>query len=196
MMALVLFSSMLIGMLLGIPVCFAILLACLTYLIPSGVPLTIIPQTLISGVNSFVLLAVPLFTLTGYLMEQTSLSIRLVDFVECIFGQHGCCDDCYLCYFCSADGVRTCHCGCGRCYYDAGFDQSRLHQKYRLRNDCSRRRFGSDYPAQHQYGCLWSHNGVVCLENVYGRYRTGSLYHGVSLCCECGHCRQKAHWKM
>ena len=58
----------------------------LTYLIPSGVPLTIIPQTLISGVNSFVLLAVPLFTLTGYLMEQTSLSIRLVDFVECIFG--------------------------------------------------------------------------------------------------------------
>lgn len=86
MMALVLFSSMLIGMLLGIPVCFAILLACLTYLIPSGVPLTIIPQTLISGVNSFVLLAVPLFTLTGYLMEQTSLSIRLVDFVECIFG--------------------------------------------------------------------------------------------------------------
>lgn len=86
MMSLVLFGSMLIGMFIGIPVCFAILLACLTYLVPNGVPLTIIPQNLISGVNSFVLLAVPLFTLTGYLMEHTSLSARLVDFVECIFG--------------------------------------------------------------------------------------------------------------
>lgn len=87
MMSAILFGSMLIGMFVGVPVCFAILLSCLTYLIPGGVPLTIIPQNLISGVNSFVLLAVPLFTLTGYIMENTSLSVRLVDFVECVFGR-------------------------------------------------------------------------------------------------------------
>jgi len=39
------------------------------------------------GMDSFVLLAVPLFTLAGYLMEQGGLSRRLVDIVEKIFGR-------------------------------------------------------------------------------------------------------------
>lgn len=55
-------------------------------LAPNGVALTIVSQQLVTGMNSFVLLAVPLFTLTGYLMEQTSLSNRLVEFVECLCG--------------------------------------------------------------------------------------------------------------
>lgn len=74
MTGLIIFGSLLIGMFMGLPVCFALLAACLIYLIPSGIPLTIVPQTMIAGMNSFVLLAIPLFTMTGYLMEQTSLS--------------------------------------------------------------------------------------------------------------------------
>ena len=85
MTGLIIFGSLLIGMFMGLPVCFALLAACLIYLIPSGIPLTIVPQTMIAGMNSFVLLAIPLFTMTGYLMEQTSLSRRLVDFVEALF---------------------------------------------------------------------------------------------------------------
>lgn len=85
MTGILLFGSMLLCMLLGFPVCFALLAACLVFLIPSGIPLTIVPQTMIAGMNSFVLLAIPLFTMTGYLMEQTSLSRRLVDFVEALF---------------------------------------------------------------------------------------------------------------
>lgn len=84
MTGLIIFGSLLIGMFMGLPVCFALLAACLIYLIPSGIPLTIVPQTMIAGMNSFVLLAIPLFTMTGYLMEQTSLSRRLVDFVEAL----------------------------------------------------------------------------------------------------------------
>jgi C4-dicarboxylate transporter DctM subunit len=38
--------------------------------------------------DSFVMLAVPLFTLAGYLMEQGGLSRRLVDWVEKIFGRY------------------------------------------------------------------------------------------------------------
>ena len=85
MTGLIIFGSLLIGMFMGLPVCFALLAACLIYLIPSGIPLTIVPQTMIADMNSFVLLAIPLFTMTGYLMEQTSLSRRLVDFVEALF---------------------------------------------------------------------------------------------------------------
>ena len=82
MTGLIIFGSLLIGMFMGLPVCFALLAACLIYLIPSGIPLPIVPQTMIAGMNSFVLLAIPLFTMTGYLMEQTSLSRRLVDFLS------------------------------------------------------------------------------------------------------------------
>lgn len=86
MTGVILFGTLLVFMLLGVPVCFAILIACVAYLAPNGVALTIVSQQLVTGMNSFVLLAVPLFTLTGYLMEQTSLSNRLVEFVECLCG--------------------------------------------------------------------------------------------------------------
>lgn len=87
MTGIVMFGGLLIFMFLGLPVCFAILTACLAYIIPAGVPLNILAQRLVAGMNSFVLLAIPLFTLTGYIMEQTSLSIRLVEFVECLCGR-------------------------------------------------------------------------------------------------------------
>ena len=86
MTAALLFGVLLVSMFLGLPVCFAILLASLAYLVPQGIPLTIMSQQMIAGMNSFVLLAIPLFTVTGYIMEQTTLSIRLVEFVECLLG--------------------------------------------------------------------------------------------------------------
>lgn len=46
MTGLIIFGSLLIGMFMGLPVCFALLAACLIYLIPSGIPLTIVPQTI------------------------------------------------------------------------------------------------------------------------------------------------------
>ena len=69
MTGLIIFGSLLIGMFMGLPVCFALLAACLIYLIPSGIPLTIVPQTMIAGMNSFVLLAIPLFRDLGIFHE-------------------------------------------------------------------------------------------------------------------------------
>ena len=44
-----------------------------------GVPLSVIPQRMLAGVDSFVLLAVPLFILGGALMETSGISQRIVD---------------------------------------------------------------------------------------------------------------------
>lgn len=69
-------------MLVGVPVAFSIGLASLLYLTFYGdFPLEILVQRSISGVNSFPLLALPLFILAGYLMElgATDRLIRLAD---------------------------------------------------------------------------------------------------------------------
>jgi C4-dicarboxylate transporter DctM subunit len=44
-----------------------------------GVPLSVIPQRMLAEVDSFVLLAVPLFILGGALMETSGISQRIVD---------------------------------------------------------------------------------------------------------------------
>src|SRR5699024_8829262 len=47
----------------------------------------LVPQRIVIGLNSFTLLAIPLFMLAGYIMEEAGLSQRLVDWVICIFGK-------------------------------------------------------------------------------------------------------------
>ncbi len=87
-MAAILFGLMFGFMLLGIPIAFSIALSTGGFLVltDSG-PLLLLAQRFFLGMDSFVLLAVPLFTLTGYLMEQCGLSRRLIEWVECIFGR-------------------------------------------------------------------------------------------------------------
>ncbi len=86
MTGIILFGVLFVLMFLGMPVCFSILAASLTYIFSNGVSLAVVAQRMVTGMNSFVLLAIPLFTLTGYIMEQTTLSVRLVDFVESLCG--------------------------------------------------------------------------------------------------------------
>lgn len=52
-----------------------------------GVPLSVIPQRMLAGVDSFVLLAVPLFILGGALMETSGISQRIVDLAMVIVGR-------------------------------------------------------------------------------------------------------------
>ncbi len=72
---------------LGMPLAFALGLVSLTYLIGiGGVPLTILPIKIIGGVDSFVLLAIPLFIFGGALMETGGISQRIVAFAVAIVG--------------------------------------------------------------------------------------------------------------
>lgn len=53
---------------------------------PSQVPYTIISQKFLYGVNSFPLMAVPLFILAGKIMNAGAITTRIFDFVRCLVG--------------------------------------------------------------------------------------------------------------
>jgi TRAP-type mannitol/chloroaromatic compound transport system permease large subunit len=71
----------------GVPfwVCLGLGTAVLLY--TTGImPLTLIGEALFDGVNSFALIAIPLFVLTGDVMVRSGLAYRLLDFAEASFG--------------------------------------------------------------------------------------------------------------
>ena len=71
----------------GIPIAFGMLSSALLFvLLKGGVPLTMVPQFLGGGVDSFPLLAVPLFILAGALMETGGISMRLVNLARDLVG--------------------------------------------------------------------------------------------------------------
>lgn len=71
----------------GIPIAFSLLLCGAAFLLITDIrPLIVIPQRIITGLDSFPLLAIPLFILMGNLMEKSGLSRRLIDFVELLVG--------------------------------------------------------------------------------------------------------------
>ena len=73
-------------MLLGVPVAFAIITAGMAYLAATGVSVLVVAQRLIYGLNSFTLLAVPLFILVGNLMDFGGISRRLTDWAKSVLG--------------------------------------------------------------------------------------------------------------
>jgi len=72
---------------LGLPLAFTLALTSLTYLVGlGGVSLTILPIKILGGVDSFVLLAIPLFILAGALMESGGISERIVGLATAAVG--------------------------------------------------------------------------------------------------------------
>src|SRR5262245_41569043 len=52
----------------------------------SGIPLSILPQRVFAGLESFPLLAIPYFILAANIMGQGGLSTRLIAFVQTLIG--------------------------------------------------------------------------------------------------------------
>jgi C4-dicarboxylate transporter DctM subunit len=74
-------------LLLGMPIGFSIGIAAFLYvLIRGNVPLTVIPQFIIFGINKFSLIAVPFFILAGALMNYGGITKKLVDFCNSFVG--------------------------------------------------------------------------------------------------------------
>jgi tripartite ATP-independent transporter DctM subunit len=72
---------------LGVPIAYTVGTAALIGLWWSGAyPLTIIVQQVFLSVDSFVLLAIPLFILAGALMETGGIAVRLVRFAQALIG--------------------------------------------------------------------------------------------------------------
>lgn len=85
-MAAILFISFIALIFLGIPVAFSLGLSSLIYLFLADIPLTIIPQKMFAGLNSFVLLCIPGFILAGNLMNAGGITDRIIQFANNLFG--------------------------------------------------------------------------------------------------------------
>ncbi len=87
MLILVLALALLLA--LGVPIAFAIGLATLATLLVSVDPLpavTTLAQRMAGGLNSFALLAIPLFILSGNLMARGGIARRMIDFARALVG--------------------------------------------------------------------------------------------------------------
>jgi tripartite ATP-independent transporter DctM subunit len=70
----------------GMSVAFALAVTSLVILQSARMPLDIVPQRFFDGTSSVILLAIPLFMLTGTLMSSSGMATRLAAFATSIFG--------------------------------------------------------------------------------------------------------------
>ncbi|NLD55987.1 MAG: TRAP transporter large permease [Burkholderiaceae bacterium] len=70
----------------GLPIALAMLGASLMVILTEGIPLSVVAQRVVTGVQSFPLLAIPLFTLAGSLMNDSGISERLFAFTRAFVG--------------------------------------------------------------------------------------------------------------
>ncbi|MBQ7569836.1 MAG: TRAP transporter large permease subunit, partial [Synergistaceae bacterium] len=84
-----LFIGFILQMLIGVPLYAALLMTSLLGLLSTGnlTLLRVIPQQFFGGMDSFTLMSLPLFILTGSLMNKSGLTDRLIDFSKLIVGQ-------------------------------------------------------------------------------------------------------------
>lgn len=86
-MGFVLGVSFAVCLTLGVPIAFALGVASVLGLLTVGtIPLVIVPQRVFAGLDSFPLLAAPLFILAGALMETGGISARLTQFAGSLVG--------------------------------------------------------------------------------------------------------------
>lgn len=87
-MGVILMISLLVLMFIGMPIAYALVLCSgITLVATDFADLVILVQRMFGGLDSFPILACPLFILAGYIMEGSSMSQRLVDWASCVCGR-------------------------------------------------------------------------------------------------------------
>ena len=86
MSTLVVIGFMLIA-LMGLPIAFAMGLSAIVAIWLSGIDISIIPQRMMYSVNSFPLMAIPFFMLSGELMIKAGIIERLISFANALVGR-------------------------------------------------------------------------------------------------------------
>src|ERR1700724_4663944 len=71
---------------LSMPIVFALGIAGVAGLVLGGYPLQMLPSSLVSGSQNWVLLAIPSFVFAGTLMERCGMSHALVDLARALVG--------------------------------------------------------------------------------------------------------------
>ena len=70
----------------GTPIAFAVALAVATHILPTGMTFGLLSQRIFAGLDSFSLLAVPLFILAGELMNASDITGRIINLANSLFG--------------------------------------------------------------------------------------------------------------
>ncbi len=78
-----LFAALLVA---GLPIAFSIVLSSAFFLWLNDYPMMIVAQRMVTGINSFTLIAVPLFILAGELMNVGKITDRIFDFAKALVG--------------------------------------------------------------------------------------------------------------
>ncbi len=86
-MIVILFCIFLVLLVVGVPLGIGMGISTVGALVINGnFPLTVVAHKMVNAVNSFPLVAVPLFILTGALAGEGSIAVRLVRFADVLFG--------------------------------------------------------------------------------------------------------------
>src|SRR5688572_20242700 len=86
-MGLLVVAAFLVLFLLGFPVVLAIAIPCLVYMIGNGLPLDLIAQRTLYALDSFPLIAVPVFIFVGSLMNSAGISGYIYRFANTAVGR-------------------------------------------------------------------------------------------------------------
>ena len=86
MLGLVLFGGFFLFLVMGLPVGFGLAVASLAAICFFGYPLTVFTQRMFTAVNSFPLMAIPLFMLAGAFMSHGGITRRIIDFALAFVG--------------------------------------------------------------------------------------------------------------
>jgi len=71
----------------GVPVVFVLGISGAVSIIQANLPLVLVPQRMFVGLNSFLLISVPLFILAGNLMDACGITPRIVNFSNMLVGR-------------------------------------------------------------------------------------------------------------
>ena len=86
-MFLIAFVIFIVFLFLGVPIAFSMGLSSIIGILATGNSLAVVGQRLFSGINSFSLMAIPFFMLSGELMTAGGISKRLVNFASALVGR-------------------------------------------------------------------------------------------------------------
>jgi tripartite ATP-independent transporter DctM subunit len=83
-----LFAGFFGGLIMGVPIAFVLAFSSLLFFLSDpSLPMLVYAQTILAGMDHFVLLAIPFFVLAGLVMEVNGMSSRLIELLLRVFGR-------------------------------------------------------------------------------------------------------------
>ena len=78
--------TMIVLLVIGVPVAFSIGIASLLYILLAGYDLSMVAQSMVGGIDSFTLLAIPFFLFLGSIMNTGGITDKIIDIAKTMVG--------------------------------------------------------------------------------------------------------------